>query len=300
MTGGKSSKDLEAFRKIYLEYARALLAVAEFRLESTRNKTIARSVVEFTKESWRHVDTQELNAHQLIPSFEDLDFPSAIADKCAKEFFARRIISDYQMYDDKGRKITNPSFRKVRLHILIELKQPIKHLVRNNKLKYTNKEINKCLDKYLEFWKTKHIEKENFAPIYNISTDIKRIVLSKHLSISIFQPEEKSKIYNNLYEIAEALSLRELAQSNRVIRWTTGVNHTKEADELKRSTISCAITAFRLLKSGNIGTPGILSSPLLTHSLGSGRQPMDEFDTRKHWFPRDPYVFEQKDRGCSP
>ena len=295
--------ELESFRKQYLRFAGIVLEEASKRHNAAGQQVVLIRDYHFSNGDYSIYTRSDSALQRFIPSPEEEIFPLTIANKCADAFFLAGLASGFKLSNDDGTSIENPSLEQLRPFIVhMELGHPIRHLVQNHqRTSFTKRQVLACLDQYIEHWNGKRSTDPEYAPIYNLETEVTAIKLNDFVSIERFCDEEKTRIMKALGPLERAIDLGNYASASHVAKLKSidGTHDEVEKREIKArasKVLRCAITSLRLLTRENVGTMGFIRCPTLAGNMGAGFGPLEDFDApwNKMSRFRQPYVLDRR------
>lgn len=294
---------LFAFRNLYARFSSAILKVVRHRQAS--GVVVERTYDQFKvwDGQWSILPASRLNVRALVPRPDDNDFPTQIADKCAREFHSSKIIKDYGASRENGERITNPSYEQAQTHVFEELLFPIMHtLTERNSIEVKINEIEFNLIEYIKQWNGVLPIQIKCAPLYNFDMEMKSVKLSNEMVIKPFIDRQKSELLNAFSGFAGKLYLDEFAETTHAVFYEpiqspSSVEIQRQQNEIATKVLKFTITALRLTNPSDVGTPGFLSMPRLMHYFSATRSPLDDFDSRKHWFSGTRYSLDRNNRA---
>ena len=189
-----------------------------------------------------------------------------------------------KLTDKDGIAITNPTFKQLYLGIIFEFMYPIHHLVRKYKTaRFGSQRIEKCLDHYIDIWLGKGDTAPEYAPIYNFESDFKYMKLGDFVSIVRFTGKKKSEIFNAIGPLRRIFDIQSYCEASYVVvlKAIDGSYNKEEKQKIKRlarNALQAAITSLRLIKSGMVGTPGIIRVVRFSRMSPAGFSPLESYD----------------------
>lgn len=277
--------ELANFRTLYLEYAKAMLALTKNRISDTGQENVLVQEYQFSGgdywQSYRHCAADE----RFIPQPVHDSFPHAIAEKCADAFFSSGLAAVIKLSTEAGTPIDNPGLEKVRPFIIhMYLDRPIRYLLRHfERTSFSNRQILACLDRCIADWRGEADSEPEIAPIYNLETEIGAIKLNELVSIVRFTDEEKTKTMRILGGLGRAFDLRNYASAFQVARLRSIDGGFDEARKQQlrtraRKALQCAVTTLRLMKPAAIGTLGFIRFEGPGGKMIAGLSSPEDFD----------------------
>lgn len=296
--------ELANFRTLFLEFARAMLALTKNKIVDAGEEKVLVQEYQFSGENYSQSFRYCAVHEQFLPWPGDDAFPHAIAEKCADAFFSSGLASGIRLSNNAGTPIENPGLQKVRpLIIHMHLNRPIRHLVRKyGRTSFSSRQILACLDQYIADWRGEAVSEPEIAPIYNIETEIRTIKLDEFVSIVRFTDEEKARTMRVLGGMDRAIDLRNYASAFQVARLRPlegGLDEVRKREirTHARKALQCVVTSLRLMKPGEIGTMGYIRFEGPAGQLGAGLSPLEDFHLpwTKILLFRDRYVLDRSD-----
>ena len=297
-----NESELDKFRKHYLSFAKIVLEETSKRYKAAGQQVVLVQDFQFSNGDYSILSRPASELEKFFPLPEEDIFPQTIANKCADVFFSAGLASRFKLSNNDGTPIENPSLERLRPFIVhMELDRPIRHLVRNfRRTSFSKRQVLSCLDRYIEHWNGEASTDPEYAPIYNLETEVQVIKLDEVVSIVRFSDEEKTRIMNALEPLERAIDIRNYASASHVARLKS-IGGSCDEDEKREirgracKALQCAITSLRLLKLENVGTMGFVRCPTLAGTIGAGFGPLEDFDlpwNRMSRF-REPYVLDR-------
>ena len=296
--------ELADFRALFLEYARAMLALTKNKIADTGEEKVLVQEYQFSGgnywQSSRHCAAHE----RFIPQPGEDAFPHVIAEKCADAFFSSGLASGIRLSSNAGTPIEHPGLEKVRPFIIhMYLDRPIRHLVRNyERTSFSNRRILACLDRCIADWKGNADSEPAIAPIFNFKTEVRTVRLNEMVSIVRFTDDQKTKTFPLLGAMGQAIDLRNYATSFHMARLRPldggfDEDRKREIRHRARKALQCAVTSLRLMKPDAIGTMGFIHFEGPGEQMLAGLSPLEDFHlpwTKMTLF-RDRYVLDHSD-----
>ena len=295
--------DLGEFRKRYLAFAENVLEETSKRYKAAGQQDVLVQDFRFSNGEYSTFTRSASQLERFIPSPEEEIFPIILANKCAEAFHLSGLSSGFKLSNNDGNAIDNPSLEQLQPFIIhMALDHPIRHLVQNyRRTSFSKRQVLACLDRYIALWSGDASTDPEYAPIYNLETEVQTIQLDDFVSIFRFSDEEKTRIMNALGPLERAIDIQNYASASHVARLKpiTGSYSEEEKREIRgraRKALQCAITSLRLLKLQSVGTMGFVRCPTLAGTMGAGFGPLEDFDlpwNRMSRF-REPYILDRE------
>jgi hypothetical protein len=285
-----------SLESLYLVYARAMLAAARRRLRNPPMPELAAPpTAGCESESARR-------RFAALPSQLDPDYPATEAEACARAFFDASIVKDYQLSDSEGRQIPHPTFEQaygsgaipetLRLS-LFDL------LLRRKGCNFPARAILESFNRHLKARKSERVSVRYFIPLNNFASDHNRLQFNEPLdkmSIRSLDHEWLTNFYTNLGSMTNFVQQSPFAAP----AFGIFIDHEELAPKSSppmsiRVTTDVFITALRLLKSGDVSTPGIFHISRHVQPAVGGISPIHDLVDRGVWGARTNFRLERRD-----
>ena len=211
---------------------------------------------------------------------------------------------DYRLSDKEGRQIRHPTFEQaygsgaipetLRLS-LFDL------LLRRKGCNFPARAILESFNRHLTAWKTDRVSVRYFIPLNNFASDHDRMRFNQQphkMSIRSLDHEWRTTLYNDLGSLAKFAEESPFA----VPSFGIFIDHEELAPKISppvsvRDTTEVLITALRLLKSGDVSTPGIFNISRHARPAVGGISPIHDLVDRGVWGARMNFRLERRDTG---
>lgn len=298
-----NESELASFRMHYLAFAEAILKRVRKKYKAAGSQVILEQNFQFTGKEYSMFSRPLSPLDRFIPSPEEDEFPQSVAENCADVFYSSGLASGFRLSDNDGKRIENPSLEQLRPFIIhMELNRPIRQLIQDHgRVSFSRRQLLACLDRFITHWKGEAATDPEYAPIYNLETDLQVIKLNKFVSIVQFSDDRKTRIMNALGPLERAINIQNYAGASTAARLRS-IDGSCDEDEKRRirayarKTLQCAITSLRLLGPEGVGTMGFVRCSTLVGNLGVGFGPLEDIDlpwTRMSRF-RPIYVLDRE------
>ena len=298
-----NESELDKFRKQYLVFAEKVLEETSKRHKAAGQQAVLVQDFQFSNGEYSTFTRPASQLEQFIPLPAEDIFPTTIANNCAEAFYLAELASGIKLSNNDGTPIESPNLERLRPFIVhMALDHPIRHLVQNyRRTSFSKRQVLTCLDKYIEHWSGEASTDPEYAPLYNLATEVQTIKLDPFVSILRFHDEEKTRFMNALGPLERAIDIRNYAGASHIaklkpISGSYGEDEKREIRRRARRALQCAITSLRLLKLEGVGTMGFIRCPTLAGNMGAGFSPLEDFDlpwNRMSRF-REPYVLNRE------
>lgn len=300
MTNGNPEQD--RFRSRYKLFAQLLLSLIAQRFQESGSRSLFKQKFRFYGHQWTiepyYIDGYE----ECIPWHDDDFFRTAEAEECIRAFISAGLADFMRLSDNSGASIENPTFKQLFPFIAVELTHSIRYLVRKHRsLRFSSRQIERCLDKYVPLWLEQSAPKPRYAPIYNFHPHLQSIRLSEFVSIESFSDNKKTEIFDALGPLGRGFDIQSYAECTHVaVQRQTGSrydrNQTKEIERNAGKSLRTAITSLRLLKAEMVGTTGFIHVRELPGTMGGARMsPLESYDMPMHSIFRGRYELDHQE-----
>jgi hypothetical protein len=231
------------------------------------------------------ISFEENGASSLLPAFR-YDYQSLLlmprifgffleseeTDLCARALWEAGILHyppGFLIQDDEGNTIVNPSFDEMKVKIIEELLVSIEDFCeRYNTFRPSKRQLIEQYHRFKELWTAPNIRYDVTFPLVNFDSDIQQeSEIGSHLQLAPFSPQEKTIVWN---EHTFRFPMRAIPISSRDFSYVkfrlTGFRYQKKGSGADHpffhaqetiAEMGNVLTALRLLKEGDVGTPAI-------------------------------------------
>src|SRR5262249_43822443 len=127
--------DYAEFERLYLSYARAMIASLRRRVEGHLAKPVTVIVTRFSSGGFRDCVEQDPQLDRHLPHLRDEDYPAAEASACAREAFDRKIVR-ISLSDAQGHSLPSPTFAQARPYVENQISFPLRDLLQRTRNHY--------------------------------------------------------------------------------------------------------------------------------------------------------------------
>ena len=280
-----TSSDIVTFKEKYNGFAQHFLHTISQRYEESGSKKTPQQRFHFSGNDWT-AETILIDDYEqhILTDYNGNILQSVEATDCAKAFFYAGLTAGVKLTDNDGVAINNPSFKQLSFYIGLELIHPILYLVKRYRTtRFGSQRIEICLDHYIDIWLGKGGGTQEYAPIYNFTSDFKYIRLGEFVSIKRFTDKNKTEIFNTVGPLRRSFDIQGYSEASYVvvIKSIDGSYNKEEKQKIRklaRNALKAAITSLRLIKSEMVGTPGIIRVERLTRTAIAGFSPLESYD----------------------
>jgi hypothetical protein len=273
-----------SFERLYLAYAKAMLASLQSRIEKQSPAPVTIFVTNFKSGGYRDLLEQDPQLDRYLPLRNEKDYPATEAGECALEAFKKKIIH-VSLSDAQGRSIPSPTFEQVLPYVQSQLSFPLIDLLRRKRShRCTTREIAATIRRYLEYWSKARISRLYFLPIGALRIPFEKIKLKGVGVIKMLGDSTKNAYWRNGARNWHHLSIDRFAECQYALFF----DPTREVNQTEQNELGATvITALRLTKAGKVGGPGVCHTALGTSYVGAGFSPIDDADTYSVFGHRD-------------
>lgn len=193
----------------------------------------------------------------------------AEAERCAREHFAHDVRRERQVLDENWQLIASPTFGHLGNQLGNQLSYEVYYALadlceRLQTLRPTGEQLLGAYERLTEEWTCPTVMWRLAAPLLNFKTEKCPMRIGQSLELAALSHEEKTSLWNQNagfgpFGEPQVMDRGDLARAQFVLRGssTTGRDESGFGPELGNE-IARTLTALRLLKSGDVGVPGIL------------------------------------------
>lgn len=257
-----STRDVEQFLDLYVEFARSYLATSRKRMREHGIDAFE----DVKKPPW----------YSFTPSMQDAEYPGAVAEACAKIIY-RNGWKKLKLSRDDGSEIPNPTYKQVREHLMYDLSQPISNLIRQrNTFRLSPRAVRSQAERYVHAWLYGGTGSVCMIPLAGLTGTLLKAAITDDVSVQKATRSDLDRLrrYRQMfrYDPLDEYPAIEYVIKRRVV----GPNNEEQRFAHEAGT---AVTALRLAQSGTVGVPAMFTEPLLPADILGGFQRLIEFET---------------------
>ncbi len=193
----------------------------------------------------------------------------AEAERCAREHFAHGVRRGRRVLDENWQPIAAPTFGHLGNQLGSRLTYEVYYALadlcdRVQTLDPTSEQLQEAYERLTEEWTCPTVMWRLAAPLLNFKTENCPMQIGQSLELSALSPEDKTSLWNQNagfgpFGEPQVMDRGDLARAHFVLRGssTTGRDECGFGPEVGNEILRF-LTALRLLKSGDVGAPGIL------------------------------------------
>jgi len=290
----KNQNDTESLEDLFVTFAHVILAQMISWVEQGEDLTYVYEKISFTEEGgYTQVLETVRDYLMLLQRHNEFILAMEAADNCARRYWESglfRFPQNLTLPDGAGSTLTSPTFEQVRSMVIQDLIFTINDIcTRCNTLQPTDEQMIEQYQRIKELWTATTIQVDVTFPLLNFRSDLQQEYrIGTQLHLAPFPSEEKTVVWNEGgYDHAMIPKPMELHIFATVQFKLSGVRHQVKDMPVGTCTtegivneLGNVLTAFRLLKQGDIGAPAIFEkdhtssvwqTPALNRSLNDYR-----------------------------
>lgn len=254
MTSKSDQAGPTSSEEVFVSFVEAILDHLEYWLEREGVPQYPVPIRQFTETGWCQVTELTPDYWSLIrPHMQQSIMTMEVVDRCARELLAEGILKHAAMHEASGVPIPNPTFEQIKYFLVSDLLTHVVKGLRRYKTFPLTKAHAREIYEQLKAERTSAASKRAvIIPLKNFNSQVSPMGLDP-LRISAFTPEDKTLLWNDgPFEFM--VPVHEFTNMKFKLSGSYDRDPAKPvAQNPVISAVGHLITAFRLLKSGDVG-----------------------------------------------